>query len=91
MKVFTGKVVAKLADNTAKVAVDRVVSHPVYKKRYKKMRHFLVHDELNSSIGQTVKFAASKPYSKLVKWKMLEIVADKSSKKSSDTKKKEKK
>jgi len=76
MKIFTGKVVHKKIANTARVAVTRVVAHPVYKKRFKRVKHYLIHDELGSQVGDKVRFVASKPYSKLKKWKLIEIVKD---------------
>lgn len=80
MKLFTGKVVFKKDDKTAKVAVDRVVSHPIYKKRYTLTKNYAVHDEIGSKIDDTVKFVASKPYSKTKKWKIVEIVGEGSKK-----------
>ena len=74
MKIFTGKVISNKMQKTATVAVERTVVHPLYKKRFRKIRKYHVHDELGSKVGQMVKFAASKPQSKLKKWKVLEIV-----------------
>ena len=59
---------------TATVAVERVVVHPLYKKRYKRVKRYHAHDELGVEVGDTVKFTASKPYSKLKRWKIVEIV-----------------
>jgi len=71
MKVFTG-IVIRTSDKTAKVAVTRVVAHPIYKKRIKKTKNFLVHDEVGVEVGAQVKFVDSKPYSKLKRWKIVE-------------------
>lgn len=73
MKVFTGKVILLPSEKTAKVAVERVVSHPIYKKRLKKIRKYLVHDEFGVNIGDTVRFVATKPFSKMKKWKITEV------------------
>lgn len=73
MKVFRGKVIAKKMTNTATVAVERVVVHPLYKKRFKRDRKYQVHDEIGSEVGDTVRFIASKPYSKSKKWKVIKI------------------
>jgi small subunit ribosomal protein S17 len=78
MKIFTGKVISKKMDKTATVAVESFMAHPVYKKRYKRLKKYHVHDELGSKVGQTVRFVASKPYSKLKKWKIIEILNNKS-------------
>jgi len=81
MKIFTGKVVSTKMAKTATVAVMRVVVHPLYKKRLKKIRKYHVHDELGVSEGQTVKFVACRPISKLKKWKIIEVVEKKETKK----------
>lgn len=74
MKIFTGKVVSTKMDKTATVEITRVVVHPVYKKRFKRTKKYQVHNELNAKEGDTVRFVASRPYSKLKKWKIIEIV-----------------
>jgi len=68
VKVFTGKVIARKMDKTATVEVTRIVVHPLYQKRFKVTRKYHVHDETGAKVGEKVKFAASKPYSKIVKW-----------------------
>ncbi|MFH1864144.1 MAG: 30S ribosomal protein S17, partial [bacterium] len=74
MKVFSGKVTAKKMQNTATVEVVRTVMHPMYKKRYRKVKKYHVHDEIDVKVGQKVKFVACKPYSKIKKWKIIEVV-----------------
>lgn len=71
MKIFTGKVVAKKMQKTATVEVERIVVHPVYSKRLKRTSKYLVHDELDTKVGDTVKFVASKPISKSKKWRII--------------------
>jgi small subunit ribosomal protein S17 len=71
MRIFTGKVVSKKMDKTATVVVERVVVHPVYKKRIKKTKKYQVHDTLGVKVGQVVKFSASRPYSKTKRWKIV--------------------
>jgi len=74
MKIFTGTVISKKMEKTATVAVSRVITHPVYKKRVRLTKKYQVHDETESSeIGQVVKFAASKPYSKTKRWKIVNV------------------
>lgn len=77
MKIFQGTVTSKKMSKTATVAVERVVVHPVYKKRVKRIKKYHVHDELGAKVGQLVKFVACKPYSKLKKWKLVEVVGAK--------------
>lgn len=77
MKIFTGRVTATKMAKTATVAVERVVVHPMYKKRFRRDTKFQVHDEIGAKVNDVVKFTASKPYSKTKKWKILEIVSSK--------------
>ena len=74
MKIFTGRVISKKMQKTATIAVERVMSHPVYKKRIKRTKKYQVHDELGCEVGQVVRFVASKPFSKTKKWKVIEVV-----------------
>lgn len=71
MKIFTGKVIAKKAQKTATVEVERMVVHPMYGKRYKRAKKYQVHDELDVTVGDTVKFITCKPISKLKKWRII--------------------
>lgn len=77
MKVFTGRVIATKMAKTATVAVERVVIHPLYKKRLMRDTKYQVHDGCGVKIGDVVKFTASKPYSKTKKWRILEKVSEK--------------
>lgn len=77
MKIFIGKVIGTKMAKTAVVSVERVVIHPLYKKRFKRDRKYQVHDELGVTVGNMVKFTASRPYSKTKKWKVLEVVGGK--------------
>lgn len=80
MKIFVGRVTALKTEKTAVVSVERVVVHPLYKKRFRRDRKYQVHDEIGTKLGDTVKFTASKPYSKTKKWKILEVVTKKGEK-----------
>jgi small subunit ribosomal protein S17 len=80
MKIFVGKVTGTKMAKTAVVTVERVVIHPLYKKRFKRDRKYQVHDELGVKLNDVVKFAACKPYSKTKKWKVLEVVTAKKEK-----------
>ena len=73
MKIFTGKVISTPSDKTVKVAMARITIHPLYGKRLKRVKKYLVHDEIGAKIGDFVKFVATKPVSKLKKWKILEV------------------
>jgi small subunit ribosomal protein S17 len=81
MKVFTGKVISTKMKKTATVAVSRVVIHPVYKKRFRRIKKYHVHDPIGVSDGQGVAFVACKPYSRLKRWKIIKIVKKPANKK----------
>jgi small subunit ribosomal protein S17 len=74
IRIFTGKVVATKTAKTATIAVERVIIHPLYKKRMRRDTKYQVHDELGVKVGDMVNFVASKPYSKTKKWKISGLV-----------------
>jgi len=74
MKIYTGKVISVKMNKTTNVLVERVIAHPVYKKRIKRTKKFHVHDILGAKVGQVVRFKDSKPISKTKKWILTEIV-----------------
>jgi small subunit ribosomal protein S17 len=80
MKIFTGKVISTKMAKTATVAVESIVVHPIYRKRFKRVKKYHVHDETGVKEGDVVKFVASKPFSKLKKWKIIEVVSKKEKK-----------
>lgn len=71
MRMLTGKIISKLGEKTAKISVERIVVHPLYKKRFKRSRNYLVHDEIGTKVGDVVQFRPSRPYSKLKKWRIV--------------------
>jgi small subunit ribosomal protein S17 len=80
MKIFIGRVIDAKNTKTATVAVERVIIHPLYKKRFRRDTKYQVHDEIGVKPGDIVKFVASKPYSKTKKWKITEKVSQKTKK-----------
>ena len=75
-KVRTGKVVANKMHKSIVVAVERRVAHALYKKYFKRTTRLMAHDEKNeASLGDTVKIMETRPYSKLKRWRLVEIVA----------------
>ncbi len=80
MKIFTGKVIAKRNDKTATVLVERILVHPVYKKRFRRTKKYLVHDEIGAKEKDRIKFVAAKPVSKLKKWRIVEVISNKKEK-----------
>jgi len=80
VKIFKGKVVSTKMAKTATVVVERILVHPIYKKRFKRVRKFQVHDELGVKIGDKVSFVTTRPISKLKKWKIIEVLGEKKAK-----------
>lgn len=76
LKTLTGKVTSNKMDKTIVVEVARTVVHPQYKKVVKKFTKLHAHDEGNScKIGDVVKIAESRPYSKTKAWRLIEIIS----------------
>lgn len=71
---FVGYVVGKKMEKTALVQVERLVTHPLYKKRTRKTKKYKVHDEIGTKIGDKVIFISSKPISKDKRFIIKEIV-----------------
>ena len=74
-KVQFGKVVSDKMDKTVVVAVETLVTHPLYKKQMKKTTKFKAHDENNEcGIGDVVRIMETRPLSKDKNWRVLNIV-----------------
>ncbi|MEX0622202.1 MAG: 30S ribosomal protein S17 [Candidatus Woykebacteria bacterium] len=71
---FIGRVIGKKMDKTATVVVERLVTHPLYKKRSRKIKKYKVHDEINSEVGDRVIFTSSKPISKEKRFVIKEVL-----------------
>jgi small subunit ribosomal protein S17 len=75
VKTKTGRVVSDAMDKTIVVAVERLVEHPIYKKRVRQTKKFHAHDENNEAhVGDTVRIAESRPISKTKTWRLDEII-----------------
>jgi len=74
-KSFVGVVHSNKADKTVTVKVTRLVKHAVYGKYIKSTTKFTAHDPENScNIGDKVKIIATRPLSKMKRWRLVEIV-----------------
>jgi len=66
-----GRVISDKMDKTIVVAVNRFVTHPLYKKKYRVTKKYHVRDENNKyKIGQQVTIVETKPISKTVRWQV---------------------
>ncbi len=65
----TGKVVSAQMTSTIVVSVDSFVNHPIYRKKIRKTRRFLVHDPKGlAKLGEMVAIEETRPISKLKRW-----------------------
>lgn len=72
---WVGSVVSNKMDKTVVVAVDRFVSHPVYRKVMRRVTRLKAHDEQNScKVGDRVRLIETRPISKDKHWRVIEIV-----------------
>ena len=91
MKPLKGVVVKVKTEKTAVVLVERFKVHPVYKKRLRVKKKFLVHDETGVKQGDWVRIQECRPVSKRKRWRVVEIIGkNKETKKNKKSKKNEK-
>ena len=64
-----GTVSSDKMDKTVVVTVERVKTHPIYRKKYKVSTNFKAHDEQNQyKTGDIVVIAESRPLSRDKRW-----------------------
>jgi small subunit ribosomal protein S17 len=74
-KTRVGVVVSNKMQKTITVAIERRVSHPIYKKYFKKTTKLMAHDEKSEcKIGDKVKIMETRPMSLKKRWRLVEIV-----------------
>ena len=74
-KTRIGLVVSDKMDKTITVAIERKISHPIYKKYFKKTTKLMAHDEKNeSNVGDKVKIMETRPLSAKKRWRLVEIL-----------------
>lgn len=70
-----GNVVSNKMNKTVVVAVDRFVSHPVYRKVMRRVTRLKAHDEENRcQVGDRVRLIETRPISKDKHWRVAEIM-----------------
>lgn len=75
-KERVGLVVSDRADKTVTVAVETLVRHKKYKKRVRRSKKFMAHDERNEArIGDTVRIVETRPLSARKRWRLGNIIA----------------
>lgn len=74
-KTQIGRVASARADKTITVVVERRVRHPMYEKYVKRRTKLYAHDENNEAgAGDVVEVAATRPLSKLKRWRLVRVV-----------------
>ncbi|MFY8161050.1 MAG: 30S ribosomal protein S17 [Candidatus Kapaibacteriota bacterium] len=74
-RILEGKVTSNKANKTITVSVERQISHPLYRKYFKRSKKFMAHDEENlCNIGDTVRIKESRPLSARKRWTLVEVV-----------------
>ena len=74
-KTRIGMVVSNKMEKTITIAIERKVSHPIYKKYFKKTTKLMAHDEKSEcNLGDKVKVMETRPLSKNKRWRLVEIV-----------------
>ena len=75
-KERVGMVVSDRPDKTVTVSVETLVRHPLYKKRVRRSKRFMVHDERNEAhVGDTVRIIETRPLSARKRWRLANIVS----------------
>jgi small subunit ribosomal protein S17 len=73
--VLTGKVTSAKMEKTIVVEVQRLVQHPKYRRVVRISKKFYAHDEQREAKpGDTVRIVASRPLSKLKRWRLKEVL-----------------
>lgn len=74
-KTFTGLVESNKMHKTIVVSVERLVKHGTYGKYIKRTTKLYAHDEENTcNIGDRVRVMATRPLSKLKRWRLVEVI-----------------
>lgn len=75
---FTGTVVSNKMTKTLVVLVERFRKHPKYQKRVKYSKRFKAHyDKGDYQVGDKVIIEETRPYSKEVKWQVIQKIENK--------------
>ena len=74
-RILEGVVVSDKMKKTRVVLVERMFSHPIYKKRVKVRKKYKIHDEKEvAKKGGRVRFIETRPISKEKCWRLLEVL-----------------
>ena len=72
---LVGKVTSAKMEKTIVVEVTRLVQHPKYRRVIRISKKFYAHDEQREAKqGDTVRISASRPLSRLKRWRLKEVL-----------------
>ena len=75
-KERVGIIVSDKAEKTVTVSGEARVRHPMYKKRVRRSKKFMVHDERNEArVGDTVRIIETRPLSARKRWRLANIIS----------------
>lgn len=73
-KILEGKVVSGRPDKTVIVEIEKISTHPIYKKRLRRTKKFAAHWEGEKiEEGEKVKIEETRPTSKTKRWRIVAI------------------
>ena len=71
-RILQGAVVSDKGEKTVVVRVERIFTHPLFKKTVRRSNRFHAHDEGNSfKVGDLVQIQECAPKSKLKRWEVI--------------------
>src|SRR5713226_4418930 len=74
-QILTGRVTSAKMEKSIVVEVLRLVQHPKYRRVMRISKKFYAHDEKRQAKpGDTVRIVASRPISKLKRWRLKEVL-----------------
>ncbi len=73
-KVRTGVVTSDKMQKTVTVELVRRFAHPVYGKQVTRSSRIKARDERGAKVGDTVRVMETRPLSKTVRWRVIDIV-----------------
>ena len=74
-KVRDGTVVSDKMEKTVVVAIESNFRHRLYKKTVRRIRRFMVHDELGDArLGDRVRIMETSPVSRRKRWRLLDVL-----------------
>jgi len=73
---LVGRVVSDRMDKTVVVAVERMKTHPLYGKKFRRTKKYKAHDEENRCrVGDLVRIEETRPLSREKRWRVVEILS----------------